>query len=229
MQTQLLKWISIFLLAAVVSSCNKKYGVLQVRFHHFSPNTAELKWVYAGKDTVAKTAYLQSSEYEQASLENISFTAFLKEQVVISVSSPNWEENKRYSVFVCDTLGTIKKVLLSDAHDTAPAGKALVRFVNLLPDTFGAVVAANGNELFGSKKFYYAVKNYADGFSGFEPLDAGVYDFSIRTEIDSLPVEFQVLQAASIENGKVYNLVATGYANASSGLEMKLVAVPFTD
>jgi hypothetical protein len=225
MEMKSIKWFTAFLLIATLGSCNKKYGNLAVRFHHFSANAPTLSWVYAGKDTVARISYLQSSDYVQASLENISFIAYAKNQALVKLSNPNWSENSRHSVFMCDTLGTINKVLLNDAHDAAPAGKALVRFLHLVPDTIGIVLLANGNEQFASQKFRYAFKNPTNGFSAFEPIDAGVYNFAFRTIIDSTAIDFTALSNATIENGKVYNLVATGLPNGTANFEMKLAIV----
>lgn len=220
----------LFLIVASISACKKKeYGNLQFQFHHYAPNVSQLSWIYAGKDTVAKTAFLESSDYVTASLENISFIAYANQQVITSVSNPNFTANTKHSVFVCDTLGTIGKIILSDEHDVVPAGKALVRFVNLVPDTIGIVLSTNGNDLFSGKKFHYALKNYSNGFSQFENFDAGTFNFTIKTEIDSVPYSFPILNGAVIESGKVYNLVATGFPNATSNLEMKLVLDAFKD
>jgi hypothetical protein len=94
-----------------------------------------------------------------------------------------------------------------------------------VPDTIGIVLLANGSEQFSSKKFLYAHKNLADGFSTFEPLEAGIYDFAFRTIIDSVATDFPALNNANIESGKVYNLVATGLPNGTGNFEMKLAIV----
>lgn len=225
-----IKVMSILLLLTSLSACKKKdYGTLQLRFHHFAPGVSTLSWVYAGKDTVLQTSYLESSDYTEASLENLSFVGFADNIPVVQVSSPLWEKDTRHSVFVCDTFGTINKVMLSDAHDAAPAGKALIRFIHLVPDTIGITLLANGNELFDSKEFRYALQDIADGYSDFTAIDAGNYNFAVRTVVDSIPLDFSLLNAANIESGKTYNIVASGFANATAGLEMKLTVVPFIE
>jgi len=220
----------LFFIVASFAACKKKeYGKLQFQFHHYAPNVSELSWIYAGKDTVAKTAFLENSDYVTASLENVSFIAYANSQIIASVSNPNFAADSRHSVFVCDTLGSIGKVILNDSHDAVPAGKALVRFINLVPDTIGIILAANGSDMFSSKKFRYAPKKYADGFSQFESIDAGTFNFTIKTEIDSVPFNFPLLNSAIIESGKTYNLVATGFPNATPNLDMKLVLEPFKE
>jgi hypothetical protein len=210
--------------ALVFSACNKKnYGTLAFRFHHFSPNAPRITWVYAGKDTVAAISYTESSDYVTASMENISFIGYSGKQSLLRVSNPNWAEGSRHSVFICDTLGTINKVMLNDQHPMIPAGKALIRFVHLVPDTIGITLLANGIEQFSSKKFRYALKNYALGFSDFEPIDAGVYNLAYRTVIDSVPTDIPIVNAASLENNKVYNLVATGFPKGTGLFTLKLV------
>ncbi|MCS6819383.1 MAG: DUF4397 domain-containing protein, partial [Chitinophagales bacterium] len=155
-------------LAGIFSCKKKEFGKLEVRFHHFAPNTGLLSWVYAGKDTVARISYTESSPYIVAGLENLSFNAFSDKQLRVRVSNPAWQQDSKYSVYVCDTPGTINKILIKDEQIPASTGKAYLRFIHLMPDTHAVQLMANDSVLFKSERFVYALRNYFKGISGYD-------------------------------------------------------------
>jgi hypothetical protein len=140
-----------------------------------------------------------------AGTRNIKVNASGTSTTVINADI-NFEENKNYSLFACNTLAAIEAILTEDNLGAPASGNAHVRFIHLSPDAPAVDVALDGGSVvFADFTFKEA--------SVFTPLAAGSYDLEVRlagtstVALDLAPI--------TLENGKIYTVYAKGSATGS--------------
>jgi hypothetical protein len=140
-----------------------------------------------------------------AGTRNIKVNASGTSTTVINADI-NFEENKTYSLFACNTLAAIEAILTEDNLATPASGNAHIRFIHLSPDAPAVDVALDG----GSVVFAdYTFKEV----SAFAPLAAGSYDLEVRlagTNTVALDLDPITLVA-----GKIYTVYAKGSVSGS--------------
>lgn len=117
-------------------------------------------------------------------------------------------EGKAYSLFVINTLPSLELLIVGDSADAPAAGKAMVRFVNLSPDSPAITVAEQG----GSALFEDAVFKDATNFI---EVDAKKYSFDVKSaENDEVLVN---VKDVNIREGGFYTIITRGFANPPQG------------
>lgn len=135
-----------------------------------------------------------------AGTRNIKVNAAGTSTTVINADI-NFEENKNYSLFACNTLAAIEAVLTEDNLGAPASGNAHVRFFHLSPDAPAVDVAVDGGSVVFSNFTFKQV-------SAFTPLPAGAYDLEVRlagtstVALDLAPI--------TLDNGKIYTVFAKG-------------------
>jgi hypothetical protein len=116
------------------------------------------------------------------------------------------EADKFYSLFVLDTVGSIKTLLLEDnlTPPTRESGNTLVRFVNATPDTPALTISIEGGQaLFSNVGFTNSVS--------FKEVKAGLFNLEIRSSAS--PVVLKKVENVALESGKMYTVFSRGFAN----------------
>jgi hypothetical protein len=123
----------------------------------------------------------------------------------------NFVEGKAYSVFIADKVASIEAVVLEDSTTQPAQGNAMIRFVNLSPDS--PTVDIVSEKLDDTQSF--KGKNFKDA-SGFMEVDADSYSFVVKTAGSD-----QVLLTANdinIREGGTYTVILRGFANPQPGV-----------
>lgn len=158
-------------------------------------------WV-DGSKAVSNLAYGMSSGYADvpAGSRNVKVVPAGQTSPVVIEADLTLQTNQKTTVFATDRLASITPVV---ATDVAPSSKARVRLVHTAPDAPAVDVKVgngNGAALFTAVSFKN-VTNYID-------LDAGTYDLAVTAHGST--AEVVVLGGVTLENGKVYSVVARG-------------------
>ena len=158
-------------------------------------------WV-DGSKAVSNLAYGMSSGYAEvpAGSRNVRVVPAGQTSPVVLEADLTVAEGQKLTVFATDQLSRITPVVATDA---APSGKARVRLVHAAPDAPAVDVKVgngNGAALFSAVSFKDAT-NYID-------VDGGSYDLAVTAHGST--AEVVVLGGVTLENGKVYTVVARG-------------------
>ena len=119
------------------------------------------------------------------------------------------EEDKAYSIFVINRLSSIEALVIGDSIITVPAGKAVVRFVQLSPDAPAIDVTENSG---GTAWFTNATFKQA---TGFKEVDAMSYSFKIKAAgTDNVLLSLDNIE---LRSGGYYTIVTRGFASPPAG------------
>lgn len=103
----------------------------------------------------------------------------------LATAQTNFVAGKLYSSFLVGSANNYKNILVNDQLDSVSAvpGKALVRYINAITDSSGAVTVnlSSGGTIISSSQSPFAF------VSGFSPVNAGAFSIAIKnsTGIDS--------------------------------------------
>lgn len=131
---------------------------------------------------------------------------------VVVDTTVNFVANKAYSVFVVDNYNCASLLVLSDSASTPPAGKAVIRLINLSPDAGTVHLSVKGSSELGTGEAF-------KGASSFLTIDAATTTFEITGDGVSLEVP-----AETIHDGGYYSIVVKGYKTPPSGSKSVLNA-----
>jgi hypothetical protein len=121
---------------------------------------------------------------------------------------------KPYTVLAIGKLAEIKPLVLVDNLAKPEAGKAHVRFVHASPDTPAVdITTKDGTKIFPNVEFGKATE--------FTPVPAGTYDLQARVAgTDTVGLD---VPGVTLEDGKIYMVVATGLLNGEPKLAANVV------
>jgi hypothetical protein len=138
---------------------------------------------------------------------NLKFNSFNASNALVDTTY-NFEANKVYSVFVVDESASSDVLIVEDSISTPIADKAMIRFVNLVPDSQPVDIAvAEETPLFTDQSF--------KEITAFNDITAGKYTFQVKAKgssdiIVSVP-------DITLREGEVYTLVARGFKSPPQG------------
>jgi hypothetical protein len=174
-----------------------------VSVYHASPDAPGLD-VFVGDRMINSESidYKEHSGYLNffTGDQNFKFKIFNTSNTLIDTIF-NLKNGKTYSVFVIDSLAHLETLLVSDSAATPTEGKAMVRFVNLSPDSPALGVKINGsaNPLFGAQPFKQVTE--------FKEVAAQTVSFSVSGGDHELTSnEVQLLP------GRFYTIFVRGFA-----------------
>lgn len=182
-----------------------------VSFYHASPDAPGLTVSVDDRSVFNEIEYSEYSGY-------LNFYTGNRHFKINTVNAANslvdttfqFSTSKVYSVFLIDQLSGMEALLLQDTAETPSAGKAMVRFVHLSPDTSPLNIVVDGevgDPLFDGQSF-------KEG-SAFKEVSADVTGFEVRTAEGGnvlLSVDDLDLQA-----GRYYTIITRGFSNPPQG------------
>jgi hypothetical protein len=176
----------------------------KIRVIHTSYDAPAVDVAVDGSVAVASLAYGQSSGYAEipSGTRNIKVTPAGLTQPVVIGADISFEASKEYTVFAINKLDNIEAVISEDMR-TANPSKAKVRFVHASPDAPSVdikLLTGTGPAVFSARAFG-TVSNYIE-------VDGGNYSFAVTAA--GMTDEVVVLDPVSLENGKVYSIIARG-------------------
>lgn len=123
---------------------------------------------------------------------------------VVADTTLKLENDKAYSIFVVDEYPTPDILVLNDDGDEPGEGKAMIRFLNLSPDTEAVNLLSDGST---TPMFTGQVYKASSAFTA---VDAKRYDFTVR----STSGDNQLLDVPGInlQPGWYYTVVVRGYS-----------------
>jgi len=214
---------SLLALALFVASCKKDFGNSEVEasglgFVHASPTTKALDF-FIDNQKVNTLTYTKDLGY-YAVFPGTRVVGIARKDSLGYLSSgyANLNSGGFYSIFIVDTLNTVKLVMFQDDLKAPSAEKAKVRFINLSPDagTLDLAVQGASTSLFTSK----AYKQKSD-FAEIDPSDN--YTFQIK-QTGSATVRSSV-SAVKIEKGKIYTIWAKGLASKTDSTQLGIAVM----
>ncbi|MBL0176066.1 MAG: DUF4397 domain-containing protein [Ignavibacteria bacterium] len=187
---------------AAPASPGTNTGQTSIRVVHTSHDAPAVDVWVNGTKAISNLAYGASSGYAAVTAGTVNVKvvpAGATSPVVIEANLPI-EQNKRYSVLAMNTLANITPVVATDAEAGA---KAKVRFIHASPDAPAVDIKLNngtGAALFANTAF--------KGVREFIDVDGGTYTLAVTAAGSSK--EVVILDKVTLENGKMYTIVAHG-------------------
>ena len=187
-----------------------------LRVIHMSYDAPAVDVWIDGSKAVSNLAYGMSSGYADvpAGSRNVKVVPAGQTSPVVIEADLTLQSNQKTTVFATDRLASITPVI---ATDVAPSSKARVRLVHTAPDAPAVDVKVgngSGAALFTAVSFKNAT-NYID-------VDAGTYDLAVTAHGST--AEVVVLGGVTLENGKVYSVVARGTLDGSDNTPFEVRA-----
>jgi hypothetical protein len=128
---------------------------------------------------------------------------------VVADTTLKLENDKAYSIFVVDEYPTPDIMVLNDDGDEPGDGKAMIRFLNLSPDTEAVNLTVDGEAT-----PVFADQQYKEP-SAFTAVDAKRYDFTVKsTAGDS---ELLDVPGINLQPGWYYTVIVRGYSAPPQG------------
>lgn len=205
--------VSLSVVSLLFTACKKEDDApaqARVMVTHASPNAPGVDLLIDdNKVNTAALTFPNSTGYLNvtAGTRNVKVNAAGTTTSVIN-ANVNFEANKNYSVFACNTLTAIEAVVLEDNLATPAAGKAHIRVVHLSPDapTVNVGVAGSTANVFTNLSFKQS--------TAFTPVDAGNYTFEVRVASNNAVA---ISIPATLAAGKIYTIFARGFLNPPPG------------
>lgn len=205
--------VSLSVVSLLFTACKKEDDApaqARVMVTHASPNAPGVDLLIDdNKVNTAALTFPNSTGYLNvtAGTRNVKVNAAGTTTSVIN-ANVNFEANKNYSVFACNTLTAIEAVVLEDNLATPAAGKAHIRVVHLSPDapTVNVGVAGSTANVFTNLSFKQS--------TAFTPVDAGNYTFEVRVASNNAVA---ISIPATLAAGKIYTIFARGFLNPPTG------------
>lgn len=185
--------------------------VAYVSIYHAAPDAPELDIVVDGRvinlNPFDYTSYSGYLNFYTGSRQ-FRFTSATGDEALVDTTF-NFEDGKAYSLFAINRLAEIEAFLVVDSAAAPAAGKAMVRFVNLVPDApdFDVAVSGSATPLFTGKSFKEATR--------YEEVDADTYNFEIKSTDGSDTVV--TAENVDILPGRYYTIITRGFVNPPQG------------
>ena len=186
-------------------------AVAYVSLYQASPDAPELDISVDNRqintypfDYAENTGYLRFYTGDR----NLKFGPYDANNVAIDTTF-NFEDNMAYSVFIVDEYPNIEAIKLDDNAPEPATGNAMVRFINLSPDTpaLDLISTGDSNPMFTDQSFKES--------SDFMEVSAKDYDFEVNTsENDNMVLNVPDI---NIQPGWYYTILVRGYSNPPAG------------
>lgn len=194
----------------------EEYG--KVLLFHGAPGSAPVDlFIDGAKSTIASLAYGQFSNYVKTLAGTTVHKLQTKNVTGGIIDSVNLKVNKDvgYSYYVYkdnDATGTIRTITTTDALTAPAAGKAKIRFVNLIPDIPNNIaldieaVATGGSPTNRNDFTNVKFKDSKD----FIEIAKGTYDLKVK-QTGTVNLVISAPTNVTLVEGKIYTFVAHGF------------------
>ncbi|WP_443938679.1 DUF4397 domain-containing protein [Pedobacter sp. MW01-1-1] len=186
-----------------------------IGFVHASPGTGSLDYIVDGIKT--GTFNYTNDRLYYAAYPGARIVGVAKKDSLYYLASGSTvlAMNSFYTVFVIDTLKSVKLMMTEDDLSAPQTNQAKIRFINLSPDSSPLDLAIEGNNtpLFSAK----AYKEYTS-FTNIAPNDS--YTFQLK-QAGTTTVS-ATLPATKIEKGKIYTIWAKGLKSKTDSTQVGL-------
>ena len=190
----------------------------QVRVMHASPDAPAVDVCVNGSAAFQNLAFPKATEYANLPAGSYDVAVYgagsnCTGTAVIDAKGLALEA-KPYTVLAIGKLADIQPLVLVDNLAKPEAGKAHVRFVHASPDTPAVdITTKDGTVIFPNVAFGKA--------TDFTPVPAGTYDLQARVAgTDTVGLD---VPGVTLEDGKIYMVVATGLLNGEPKLAANVV------
>lgn len=188
----------------------------KLRVIHMSYDAPAVDVWVDGSKAVSNLAYGMSSGYASvpAGSRNVKVVPAGQTGPVVIEADLTLQRDQKLTVFAANRLSSIEAVVATDA---AASAKAKVRLVHASPDAPAVDIKVgngSGAALFTSVAFKSAT-DYIE-------VDGGTYDLAVTAHGSTS--EVVVLDGVTLENGKVYTVVARGTLDAMDGAPFEVRA-----
>lgn len=198
------------LASLTLNSCGKK--------DDSTPAVSGLSIINASPTLATYNVYLNDSKVNTAALpfsgtlayfqispgaNTIKFTSGSSTESLLT-KAITLEQDKAYSYFLIDRPNKLDGLMITDELNTTNSDKALVRFINLVPDANALSLMQTGGAEVVAAKAYKAYSTYA-------PVDAKTYSFDIKDQVTGAVLKTQT--SVTLNAGNVYTIIAAGVVN----------------
>jgi hypothetical protein len=209
------------LLAAGLLTTAGAAGEGRVRVIHASPDAPNVDVYANGNRVLSNVPFKASSGYLSVPAGTYVFRVYpaganpSTASAVLSIDA-TVQAGVDYTVVALDRVSQIKGRVFVDDNTAPASGKAHINVIHAGPDAPAVDVAVKGGPVLVSGAGFGAK-------AGPLPVDAGAYDLEVRPA-GSNQVALAV-PGVSLESGKLYTFVATGFLNGQPALTV----VPFVE
>lgn len=205
------------------SACNSNDDTPQVpladlQITHTSPGTGGLDILMDNRrintnpfNYLSNTGYLDAFAGQREFRANLAgtTTGVMNQRIDLTA-------DKRYTMFVYDTLNSVKGLLVEDVFPAVEAGKAHIRFFHLAPDapavTIGYVSGGTFTPVFSNRSFETAASGQAN--QAFTAVAAATYTLEVRRASDNAVVFSR--PGVPLSEGKIYTFYARGLISSTT-------------
>jgi hypothetical protein len=183
----------------------------EVLFYHASPNAPQLTITVEEKNFLdAPLGYAQYAGYKNFYTGNRHFKFRRSDNTSTLLDTTlSFSLNTSYSVFVINNNASIETLMTIDTAEVPSAGKAMVRFIHLSPDTNPVDVA-----IVGENKNIFTGLGYKHG-SAFKQVDARTFKVVMKnSETDD---EILTSNDMTLTAGHYYTIISRGFTNPPEG------------
>ncbi|MCB0726947.1 MAG: DUF4397 domain-containing protein [Ignavibacteriae bacterium] len=188
---------------------------------HASPNAPNVD-IYYGSSTVATDVpYLSRLAYIPVngnSVTNLKINAAGTSTTVIDTAL-YMQENKSYTVFVYDSLASIKPLFLNDDLSSPGSINANVRFLHLSPNGPTVDVGVSGKTT-----PWFAFESFSQ-YTSFRPVTGQMYD-SLNVYPAGTPTVIYTKPNVNFEPGRIYTIIANGFVGGTGTQAFGLTIYP---
>jgi hypothetical protein len=189
-----------------------------VRVMHASPDAPAVDVCVNGSAAFSNLAFPEATKYAELAAGSYDVAVYATGSNCTGTAVMDAKglalDAKPYTVLAIGKLAEIKPLVLEDNLQKPEAGNAHVRFVHASPDTPAVdITTKDGTKIFSNIAF--------GGATDFTPVPAGMYDLQARVAgTDTVGLD---VPGVSLEDGKIYTIVATGLLNGEPKLAATVV------
>jgi hypothetical protein len=193
------------------NSENNYPSAAQVSFYHASPDVPQLTVTVEEKNFLTgPLGYAQYSGYKNFYTGNRQFRFRNSSNASTLLDTTlTLKMNNSYSVFVINNNATIETLVTTDTAEAPMAGKAMVRFIQLSPDTDPIDVA-----IAGQNENAFSGLGYKEG-SAFREMSAGTFKVILKNS----DTDDEILTSGdlTLSAGGYYTIISRGYSDTPEG------------
>jgi Domain of unknown function (DUF4397) len=205
-------------LAGAMSACtdfldnseNNYTSPALVSFYHASPDAPQLTITVEEKNFLnAPLAYSQYAGYKNFYVGNRVFKFRNAANTTLLDTTLALNPNNSYSVFIINNNESIETLVTTDTADAPGAGKAMVRFLQLSPDTNPIDVA-----IVGDAENTFSNQAYKTG-TPFKEITARTFKLILKNS----DTDEEILTSTNISllAGHYYTIISRGFGNPPEG------------
>ncbi|HMS33507.1 MAG TPA: DUF4397 domain-containing protein [Ignavibacteria bacterium] len=179
---------------------------------HSSPNAPNVDILFGSTVVATNVPYLGTMQYKSVtgnSVVNLKINVTGTSTTVIDTAI-YCQDGKSYTVFAYDSVSKIKPLVLTDDLTSPGSTNAKVRFIHLSPNAPTVDVGVTGKAIWFP---FYSFGQY----SSFRAVTGGTYT-DLNVFLAGTPTLVYSVPNVTFTAGKIYTIVADGFAGSSFGL-----------